>query len=392
MFSTFTEPTDWVLKIPTDLPAPLWQQPVPHITTWGKWNAYLNRLALETCLRWLKTEHCPNATAWLDQPAADALNEFVNGFAIIIDSVRVAFIPTEALDQTMLEVPQEWVDISSWVADYYVAIQVDMDTQELRVYGYTTHQALKTPNNYDAGDRTYCLDTEDLNADLNGLWLSYAHCPATQTRSSLTAIPSISPAQADALIQRLGSAAEPFPRLEVPFVQWAALMADPNGRQRLYQQRQTGQSTNLASNLATRLSQWFDGKIETMWQSLDQVLVPQQVAIAIRGTAQQTFADQDIYRAKVLHFEAGQLALVIGISQVDSIETRIDLQIHPDQGTPQLPGNTQLRLLTRDGQEIGQASAAVTEIIQFQFRANQGEQFQIVIICAGQTLTEQFEL
>jgi Protein of unknown function (DUF1822) len=392
MFSTFTEPTDWVLKIPTDLSVSLWNQPAPHITTWGKWNAYLNRLALETCLSWLKAEHCPNAAAWLDQRSMNALNEFVNGFAILIGDVRVAFMPTETIDQTMLEVPQEWVDIPSWAADYYVAIQVDMDTQELRIYGYTTHQALKVQKNYDAGDRTYCLDTEDLNADLNGLWLSYARCPATQTRSSLATIPSIASVQADALIERWGNGTEPFPRLEIPFVQWAALMADANGRQRLYQQRQTGHSTNLARNLTTRLSQWFDGQIETMWQSLDQVLVPQQVAIAIRGTAQETLTDQEIYRAKVLHFEAGQLALVIGISQIDLIETQINLQIHPDRGTPQLPDNTQLRLLTRDGQELGQASAAVTEIIQFQFRANQGEQFQIAITCAGQTLTEQFEL
>ena len=33
-------------------------------------------------------------------------------------------IPSEAIDDSELEVPQEWVDIPSWAADYYLAVQI----------------------------------------------------------------------------------------------------------------------------------------------------------------------------------------------------------------------------------------------------------------------------
>jgi hypothetical protein len=105
-----------------------------------------------------------------------------------------------------------------------------------------------------------------------------------------------------------------------------------------------------------------------------------------------TLVPNDIYRAKIYSLAAGEIALVIGISPIADTESRIGVQIHPAGGSSQLPGTIRLRLLTANGSEIGQASAAVTEIIQFQFRANAGEQFQIEIACTGQTWTESFEL
>jgi Protein of unknown function (DUF1822) len=142
------------------------------------------------------------------------------------------------------------------------------------------------------------------------------------------------------------------------------------------------------------LNNWFTGQIDTMWQAIDQVLLPQQIAGATRNSASSipTISDQEIYRAKVLSFKSGLVALVMKISPLENTESRIILQIHPAGGNQQLPGITQLRLLSIDNQEIGLASAAATETIQLQFRANLGEQFQTEITCDGQTLTEMFEL
>jgi Protein of unknown function (DUF1822) len=386
MFSELIESTDWTLQIPQNRQAAIWQQSRNISTAWGRWNVYLNHLCLETCLDWLKAERLPSAKAETES----SLWEMVNGAIVTVDKLRIALIPTEAIDRSQIEVAQEWVDVPSWAADYYLAVQIAPDSQELAIYGYTTHQQLKTQGTYDPQERTYCLDVEDLILDLNALWLSYPRYTTSQTRAPLTALPALDPAQAERLIVRLGNRDPLVPRLAVPFATWAALLENPQWRQRLYQQRQMGD----ALPVVTKLGQWFQGEIDRIWQSLDLVLLPQQIATAIRSGNNPTPAPtspEEIYRAKIYHLERGQIAIVIGMSRIDATESRISLQVHPTKAAVQLPGKTQLRLLT-NGNEIGQVSAAVTESIQLQFRAHRGEQFQIEISCEGQTLMEGFEL
>ena len=386
ILSAFVEPTDWVLEISPDRQAAVWQHQT-GTNSWGRWNAYLNQLCLDTILPWLQDEHLPTATAWLPSAALPMVWDLVNGAVITVGTTRIALIPTESIDRSELEVPQEWMDIPSWAADYYLGVQVDSDNRHIHIYGYTTHQQLKTQGVYDSSDRTYCLDGDNLNPDLNGLWLTIDRYPITATRTALAPIPALAIDRINPLITRLGNPAEILPRLAVPFTVWAAMIEQPELRQRLYQQRQTGQSTATV----TRLGGWLQGQIEAIWQTLDLVLLPPQIATAVRGD-RSTPAASDLYRGKVYTLATGQIALVIGITAISNVESRIDLQIHPAGGAPQLPGATSLRLLTTDGSEIGQASAAVTETIQFQFRAHAGEQFQIEIICAGETRMESFAL
>jgi hypothetical protein len=385
--SAFIAPTDWVLEISPDRQAAVWQQSQVGTNSWGRWNAFLNQLCLDTILPWLQAEYLPTATSWLPSASLPMMWDMVTGAVITVGEKRIALIPTESIDHSELEVPQEWLDLPSWAADYYLGVQVDSDHGQIQIYGYTTHQQLKTQGVYDSIDRTYCLDSDDLNPDLNGLWLTIDRYPVTATRAVIAPIPALAIDRITPLIERLGNPAEILPRLAVPFAVWAAIIEQPQLRQRLYQQRQTGQSTATV----TRLGGWLQGQIEAIWQTLDLVLLPPQIATAVRGY-KSTSANGDLYRGKVYTLATGQIALVIGITAINNIESRIDLQIHPAGGATQLPGATQLRLLATDGSEIGQASAAVTETIQFQFRANAGEQFQIEIVCAGETRTESFEL
>jgi Protein of unknown function (DUF1822) len=388
MFSALTTSTDWILPFSPQQQAQSWQQSRSLASTDGdRWNAYLNQLCLETCLNWLKTEHLPNLkpgteSAWCAQ---------INGASVMVDRIRIALIPTEAVDRSEIQVAQEWVDVPSWAADYYLGIQISPDCQEMAIYGYTTHQQLKTQGTYDAQERTYCLDAEDLIPDLNALWLSYPRYTSSQTRATVTALPTLDLAQVDRLIDRLGNPAQIMPRLAVPFPTWAALLEHPQWRQRLYQQRQI----ENVNPVVTQLGQWLQGEIDRIWQTLDLVLLPQQIARSIRSGSSLTPAatsPEEIYRAKIYSLEGGEIALVVGISPLNVTESRISLQVHPTRAAVHLPGKTQLRLLATDGSELGQVSAAVTETIQLQFRANQGEQFQIEISCAGQTLTEVFQL
>ena len=65
-------------------------------------------------------------------------------------------IPTEALDISELRVPQEWVDIPNWSADYYAAVQVNVEEGYIRIWGYTSQVNLKEKATYDANEKAYC--------------------------------------------------------------------------------------------------------------------------------------------------------------------------------------------------------------------------------------------
>lgn len=389
---SLVEPTDWWLEISPEKQSESWQWSRSQSTPWGQWNAFLNHLCLQSCLTEFQTDYTPGMVSWSTGRDLSACLDVVNGTVMTIDTTRFAIIPTEAVDFTELEVPQEWVDIPSWVADYYLAVQVAPNHDEIRIYGYVTHQQLKALGEYDVSDRTYCLDAQDLIPDLNTLWIAYPHYQTAQTRVDIAPIPSLSSAQAETLIQRLGNATETLPRLEVPFTMWGALLEDPTWRQRLYEQRQANSTIDLRI-LTTRLSEWLEGQFDTVWQMVEMVLAPQQLAIASRSRVTQSF-ESEVVRAKVLTFDrAGrdnQLALLVSLSSVNESEVRIDIQIHPTGGATTLPNETQLRLLSSDGVEVGQARAAVTETIQLQFRANLQEHFSLEVTCGGETIVEAF--
>jgi hypothetical protein len=394
MFSALIEATDHILDISAQQQADIWQQSDTFPTARGRWNAYVNQLCLNTCLNWLKADRLPRAKAGTEP----ALWEIINGSIVVVDNIRIALIPTEAIDRSELAVPQEWVDIPSWAADYYLGVQIAPDCRSIAIYGFTTHQQLKTQGTYDLQSRNYCLDIDDVIPDLNALWLTYPRYTASQTRTTITALPSLDPAQADRLIERLGNPTKIMPRLEVPFQTWGSLLENPQLRQRLCQQRMGNPTPAF-----TQLKGWLQGQVDEIWQTIeactssndDRVLLPQQLAIAVRSADIQNTLEigaEDIYRAKVFNLDRGQIALLIGISPIAGTESRISLQVHPAGGAAYLPGETQLRLLTTDGTEIGKVSAVVTETIQLQFRVNEGEEFAIEITCCGQILTERFAL
>ncbi len=386
MFSALIESTDWTFQIPAQQQTNIWQQSRIFATNWGRWNAYLNQLCLDTCLAWLQSEHLPTATVGM----APALWEIVTGSVVTVGNLRIALIPTETIDRSELTIPQEWVDIPTWAADYYLGVQVSADCRSISIYGYATHKQIKAQADYDAQERNYCLDIDDLIPDLNALWLSFYRYTTDRTRAPLTDLPTLDPAQAEQLITRLANPDVIMARLEVPFATWGALLANPQWHQKLCQQRQAANSPRLF----TQLSNWLTGQIDTAWQSLDQVLLPPQVAIAVRSAASQSTIDisfEGIYRAKIFDLDRSQIMLVMGILPVSETESRISLQVHPAGGEIYLPGETHLRLLSIDGSEIGKVSAAVTETIQLQFRAGAGEQFEIEITCCGHTLMERFQ-
>lgn len=168
--------------------------------------AWINQLCLQAFLPWFREEIDPSAKVYPSTTALPSFWELVNGTAITFDTSRLILIPTLAMDGDELRVPQEWVDILEWAADYYIAVEVNPDDGWIKIFGYTTHKSLKEKGVYDFGNRTYSLEREDLIQDINVLWVTRQMNYPEALRADITPLASIPQTQASNLLERLGNA------------------------------------------------------------------------------------------------------------------------------------------------------------------------------------------
>ena len=232
--SAIFNPTDLVLELDQATIDRAWSDSQTAGNSTSRWQNYLNQLALAVFLPWLQAEE--DATARVDKHQTSQW-ELVNGTEIALGDAKLVLIPSEAEDTDELRVPQEWVDLSSWIADYYLAVQVNVDEGYVRIWGYTTHQNLKQ-GDFNQSDRTYSLTDEQLIGDLNALWVARELCPDEVTQGAVEPIAELETAQADKLIERLGNPEQLLPRLAIPFATWGALLQNPRSCQRLAAARQ----------------------------------------------------------------------------------------------------------------------------------------------------------
>jgi hypothetical protein len=236
-------------------------------------NAALNLRCLSAFMNWMR-ENLELATpikVWPDEAALASIWEFVNGSALTIGETRLILIPSEAMDTEGFTVAQEWVDIPSWSADYYLPVQVNLDDNWICVWGYTTYQRLKQNGKLDPCYHTYCLDGDWVMGDLDMLWVTHrldlhAHAAPIATMSLL---PS---STAEVLLKQLSQPSAYSPRLEIEFEPWAALIAHDHWRQQLYQLRI--QQIQPKSNSIINAGIWLQDRIDQLAQELSWVLLP----------------------------------------------------------------------------------------------------------------------
>lgn len=245
-----------------------WRRSQTMVAPSDRWTAYLNGLCVHTLLPWLQTEYCPGARVWTNVAALPSFWAVVNGTALTWGAKRFVLLPTETIDLEEVVVPQEWVDLPSWLADYYLTVQVEPDELWMRISGYTTHARLKTRARYLDTDRTYRLDADDVIGDLAVLWSSLRVCPEETTRVPVAPIPPLPQIQAATLIERLGNPARLTPRLDVPLTLWGALLEHGGWRQRLSERRQgQPESRSLVEWLRSGVSELAQ---QVGWEQLEQ--------------------------------------------------------------------------------------------------------------------------
>ncbi len=221
--------------------------PVPAASTPGAIaRSQLNQACLEAFSEWVQTEFDLQVQVFPNAATLPSIWEVVNGTELVLRSfltsgtelLKVVLLPTIAIGLDELRVPQEWIDIATWSADYYIAMQVDPDRREINIVGYSSHEDLKTTGIYEPIDRTYTLAMDDIGQDLNSVFLSWQLASLPITQAPIAPLPALPQVQANNLIDRLGNRDVIFPRRSVPFTQWAALISHGGWRQRLCDRRQ----------------------------------------------------------------------------------------------------------------------------------------------------------
>ncbi|MCC5645881.1 DUF1822 family protein [Nostoc sp. CHAB 5824] len=399
MTSAFTEPQELLLEISPSLQESSWQESQIYATPSSRWRAYMNQICLQAFLNWVKTEYVPEASVWYSSFGIPAFWEFVNGTAILLKERRVVLIPSEAIDDRELEVPQEWVDIPSWAADYYLAVQVKPDGEWVRIWSYTTHQDLKSLAHYDPVDRTYCLDARHLTKDLNAFWMTYQFCEAEEMKAAIAPLPELSTAQVEYVQQLLSNSSVTFLRLAVPFTTWGVVLENEQWRQWLYQQQQRylrRAAPTQFSQVQVNLSRWLEEIYDASWQTIETFFEPNSSSLAFNFRSSSGLNAAAIKRVKLIdlgmEIKAEKVILLVALTPEANQQVSIRVQLHPAYNEPYLPGNIKLVLLSNQGEIIQQVQARIQDnYVQLKlFDGQVGECFSIQVALNNYQITENF--
>ena len=229
------------------------------------WNAYLARLSLDTFIPWLQEVIDEPAKPDRDSPK---FREFLPGAALECGQTKIVLIPSETSQQPAFFVPQEWVDIPELTADYYLAVQVNLEEEEegcwMEVWGYATHWQLKKYGEYHAAQRAYSISRNALVEDI--VMMLLARELAGSRKMAIQPLPALTRQRAEELLSYLGNPNLTFPRLAVPFAEWGALLENEEWRSRLYQLR-ISQSIEEQLSVQERLL----GILGAGWQTIEEI-------------------------------------------------------------------------------------------------------------------------
>lgn len=372
--------TELSLEIPPSVHSAAWQP----LQGQASWSAYLNQVCLQTVLPWIQTEYIPHAQSGLSGSQLASAWQLVNGTSIVWNNCRAILIPTRSIDTSELRVPQEWMDIPSWAGDYYFAVQINPDDATLRIWGYTTHEQIKTLGTYNPDDRTYSLDAAYLIRDIGVFWVAQQAELTEVTRSTVAPLNPISATQAEALLQQLAHPLVIEPRSVLPFVQWGTLVEQADWRDRLVR-LQRREQTPLVN-----LSRWLQQSFETSWQSLES-LFDHNSALAY-SFRQVSEVAPSVQRVKAVDLDRRSLLLIVQIDPDSSDRLTIRIQLRSADPQSTLPSG--VRLTLRSGtDEIIQTITATDQdnLIQLKrFKCPIATRFTIELAIATETIVEPF--
>ncbi len=248
----YADPAQIDISVPISLQQSGWQHSQQFCTSANQWQGYLNYLCLGVSLSWLSTTfsscdfYSPEQMVQEQQIAN--VWELVDGSIVTIPhwgrsgkrQCRLCLLPHTSYDRSELRVPREWVEIPSWVADYYLAVHIDLDREAAIIWGYGTHAQIQQLGIYDDFDRTYCLDADLISQDLSLLSLAEQIVTPPATRGLTGSIDHLSADRLNLYLTDWSCRQLAIPRLEIceaDFPHWLSLLANNTWRQELVERR-----------------------------------------------------------------------------------------------------------------------------------------------------------
>lgn len=385
-----------------------WQITQKMSSSASHWNAYLNQLGLQYFVNWVQEDATLQENLKVLPSEADLASiwEFVNGTRLMLGETRFVLIPTDKNGFSEIRIPQEWIDIPNWVADYYVGIELNLDERWLRVYGYTTYEQIEKLGTYDRLDRTYSLDTENLEEDLNVMWVERELFGAKKIEVQALPIREVSPTEN--LLEQLSDRTYGSPRLELTFEEWAAIIANDEMRQQLYQKRllnSTNEPKPIQNNVledpnnqfpTNDLSLWLQNIFGLGWQSLETLLGSDRKTIAFQFRTDSLLNEVRVKSAKLIDLgidlKGMTLMLLIGLTVEVDRRVGIRVQLYPATGETYLPAGIELSLLSEKGEILQEVqSRSYDNYIQLKrFKSPSGKRFAIQVALGNIRIKEDF--
>ncbi|MEZ2229115.1 MAG: DUF1822 family protein [Microcoleus sp.] len=143
----------------------------------------------------------------------------------------------------------------------------------------------------------------------------------------------------------------------------------------------------LPNEERVNLSQWFENIFTTGWQSVEELLTPQQLSPAV-------WSDR-VKQAKLFNLRADLIShavnLVINLTRASEDKVSVWLQVYPS-GEDYLPLNLKLLVLA-EGEVFKEVTARSADVlIQCQFDADPGDEFTVKLALGEVSVTGKFVL
>ncbi|MBT9311952.1 DUF1822 family protein [Leptothoe kymatousa] len=371
----FDNPVQPILAMPIDVPQ--WQSHASIADAATRWRLYLHQLGLAAITTWLQEEFDSPVLPW---PHAAPFDMWANveGLCLELGDRRLIIILSEAIKLSEIEVPQEWVDMPQWQADYYLAAHVNVDEEQLILWGYTHHSTLKTKGTYTTSTRTYHLNAEEMIQDFSAFWV--AQQMPRQPLPPLEPLPKICAPEATALMQTLVDS--PEPRLAIPFPHWGALVSNEAWRKQLCQSRQQISPVNIRDWLNNIYTQGW-GPLESLFPGV----CPAEFRSVVTSNAVLTCG-----KKIAVGDYSDDLLLMFNIDMESDNRRNIRIQLYPSS-EPVLPRNIVLSLeLSETGQLLKTVhSGGRDSFIQIPpFRCQAGQQLRVTIQLEDASRQEEF--
>ncbi len=143
-----------------------------------------------------------------------------------------------------------------------------------------------------------------------------------------------------------------------------------------------------SSNLV-KIGQWLDGFVDTGWQTIENLLNPQQLGLAFKSAVSMT-RGQKINLG--MQLEQISVALVVKIAEGSEGEFDILTQVYPIEHNV-LPEGVKLSISDKSGDNVLEVTSRDEDNwIQLEFSAELGEKFGIMVAYGESQQTREFEV